>query len=214
MIRVIILGSNASTCELYRSIIDEEPGFRCKHVYQSCRRLQSEIPHVLPDVVLYNTAMLHESASSICLHEIRKMRYDLPILIVTAHEDDDALFVALRAGATGYLYEGFAVDELLVSIREAFAHKGIMSPGIAKRMLQSLDNASRHILTKPQLRILELLSNGDTIKEIATQLSISRNAVGKHIYQSYSRLSKATGHHMIQGHPKHESYQTPSESSM
>jgi DNA-binding NarL/FixJ family response regulator len=118
-------------------------------------------------------------------------------MICTVYEDDDRLFKALTAGASGYILKRSSPGILLDAIREVHNGGAPMSPQIGRRVIEALRGnksasgtpiENKYNLSKREMEILELLSAGHRNKEIAEKLFISTHTVRSHIYNIYEKL--------------------------
>ena len=118
---------------------------------------------------------------------------DLPILALTVYDNDDQVFDALCAGASGYLLKNTAPVRLLESIREAVDGGAPMSPEVARRVIKLFrqfrppENASYH-LTSQETELLKLLIEGHYKKTAAREMGISTNTVSFHLKNIYAKL--------------------------
>jgi DNA-binding NarL/FixJ family response regulator len=117
---------------------------------------------------------------------------EVQILICTVHEDDEKIFNALRAGASGYLLKRSSVEEVLDGIRQILAGGSPMSPAIARRVVNSfrpprLDEGP-DALSEREMDVLDLLTQGYRVKGIAERLFVSVNTVRTHIRNIYDKL--------------------------
>ena len=114
--------------------------------------------------------------------------------MITVFEDDDNIFNALKAGASGYILKRTSPAQILEAIREMHSGGSPMSPEIARRVVNSLHkdkNQNIELLTEREKEILDFLSKGFLYKEIAADLDISYETVKKHIQNIYSKLQVA-----------------------
>lgn len=113
---------------------------------------------------------------------------DVKVLVMTMHDDDEAVFAAIRAGARGYQLKGAAQDETLRAIRSVANGEAIFGPGIADRLQRflatppALDPTQAFPeLTDRELEILQLLAERRTNAEIAAQLFLSQKTVRNYV---------------------------------
>lgn len=125
-----------------------------------------------------------------------KARYpQIKVLILTTFDDDDKLFKAILAGASGYILKEDTSTVLLQAIYDTLSGGAAMSPVIALKALQLIRNPlspnvtkQEFDLTQREIELLEQLKNGLTYKEIADNLNISYHTVRKHIENIYRKL--------------------------
>jgi DNA-binding NarL/FixJ family response regulator len=140
-----------------------------------------------PDVILMDLRMPGVNGIE-ATRRIHRTSPHISILVLTVFEDDTSVFPAIRAGARGYLLKNTEQDELLRAIRTVAGGGAIFSPGIAQKVLGYLNapppNVSGDIfdeLTSREREILELIAQGKTNTEIATNLNLSHKTVSNYI---------------------------------
>ena len=123
---------------------------------------------------------------------------DVKVLVMTMHDDDEAVFAAIRAGARGYQLKGAAQDETLRAIRSVANGEAIFGPGIADRLQRflatppALDPTQAFPqLTDRELEILQLLAERRTNAEIAAQLFLSQKTVRNYVSAIFAKLQVA-----------------------
>ena len=123
---------------------------------------------------------------------------DVKVLVMTMHDDDEAVFAAIRAGARGYQLKGAAQDETLRAIRSVANGEAIFGPGIADRLRRflaatpTLDPSQAFPqLTDRELEILQLLAERRTNAEIAAQLFLSQKTVRNYVSAIFAKLQVA-----------------------
>ena len=123
---------------------------------------------------------------------------DINVLVMTMHDDDDAVFAAIRAGARGYQLKGAAQDETLRAIRSVANGEAIFGPGIADRLQRFLaapptvdPSLAFPQLTDRELEILHLLAKRRTNTEIATTLFLSQKTVRNYVSAIFTKLQVA-----------------------
>ena len=123
---------------------------------------------------------------------------DVKVLVMTMHDDDEAVFAAIRAGARGYQLKGAAQDETLRAIRSVANGEAIFGPGIADRLQRflaatpTLDPSQAFPqLTDRELEILQLLAQRRTNAEIAAQLFLSQKTVRNYVSAIFAKLQVA-----------------------
>jgi DNA-binding NarL/FixJ family response regulator len=175
-----------------RMLIDGTAGFSCVGSYRTMEDALEKIGANFPDVVLADIGL--PGMNGIDGVRLLKERYaSLIVLMLTVYEDDERIFDALCAGASGYLVKKTPPARLLESIREALDGGAPMSPEIASRVVRLFrqirppEKADYH-LTPHELRLLKLLVEGHNYKTAAAELGVTFNTVCFHIKQIYEKM--------------------------
>jgi DNA-binding NarL/FixJ family response regulator len=128
-----------------------------------------------------------------CVRKLKMTDLDLLVIMLTAYEDDDLIFQALKAGANGYLVKQTPPAEILAAVQEVHAGGAPMSSNIARKVILSFHPAEpgespAETLSPREREILDLLAKGYMNKEIADLLTISFQTVHTHVRKIYSKL--------------------------
>jgi DNA-binding NarL/FixJ family response regulator len=172
----------------------------CSNGQQFVDALPNIPAHEMPDVVLMDVAM--DVMDGIEATAIAKEKYpSLHILMLSVFDDDDRVFSAIKAGASGYLLKEETAASLVLAIQGALEGKAYMSPPIAKKALEYVRLALNFtpnkpadadkdlpVLSKRELEILEKLSQGHTYQNISATLFLSEYTVQTHVKNIYSKL--------------------------
>jgi len=173
-------------------LINGTPGYRCTGSYRSMEEALAGIASNTPDVVLCDIGL--PGMSGIEGIRILKERYPtLSLLMLTVYDDDERIFDALCAGASGYLLKRTAPARLLESLREAVSGGAPMSPEVATRVIAVFreirpPERADYDLTPHESRLLKLLVDGHNYTTAAEELSVSYNTVKFHMRQIYAKL--------------------------
>jgi DNA-binding NarL/FixJ family response regulator len=124
------------------------------------------------------------------IRRVRQAHPELPILILSRHDEDQLVLEALQAGASGYILKTANPEEFLQAVREVAAGQSYLHPALAGPVVKGLRNRSE---TGPKLsirerEILDLLANGHSNGQIATQLNLSLSTVKTHLRTAYRKL--------------------------
>jgi DNA-binding NarL/FixJ family response regulator len=173
-------------------LVNGTSGFVCTGSYRTMEEALDKIPVQLPDVVLSDIGL--PGMSGIEGVRILKARHpQLLVLMLTVYDDDDRIFEAMCAGASGYLLKKTPPARLLESLREAVAGGAPMSPEVARRViglfraLRPPERANYH-LTPHETRLLKLFVEGHNYKTAAVELGVSINTVNFHVRSIYDKL--------------------------
>lgn len=191
-ITTIIVEDQRDLREGLQTLIKFTPGFECLGAYRSMEEALDRIGHSLPDVVLSDIGL--PGMSGIEGIRILKDRYpDLVILVLTVYDDNEKIFDALCAGASGYLLKQTEPAELMKSLKEAVAGGAPMSPEVAARVIKLFREVRPpervdFDLTPHELRLLKLLVEGHNYVTASETLNISYNTVKFHVRNIYDKL--------------------------
>ena len=168
------------------------PDIACAQRFTACEDALAALPrHEAPRVLLLDVGLPGMSGiEGIAL--IRQRAPRTAIVILTVFEDDDKIFRAICAGASGYLLKTASVEEIAGALRTAAAGGSPINPTIAGRVLKMLSKANEphrdYGLTPREQEILELLVQGNTIKEASARLGIGFYTADEYIRAVYEKL--------------------------
>ena len=154
-----------------------------------------KLPAFEPNVVLTDIQLGGITGIEV-VRILKQTHPDILFMMCTIYEEDEKIFEALSAGASGYIIKNTTPLKMLDAIRELYEGGAPMSSQIARKVVSAFQlkpsvSSSYHdldILTKREKEILEMLSRGLLYKEISDQLSISSETVRKHVYNIYAKL--------------------------
>jgi DNA-binding NarL/FixJ family response regulator len=191
-IRVAIVEDRREIRESLGVLIGGTEGFRCVGLYRSMEEALPGIGREPVDVALLDIGLPGMSGID-GARALKERHPDLAILTLTVYDDDERIFDALCAGASGYLLKNTPPARLLEALREAVSGGAPMSPHVARRVV-SLFRQFRppegidHELTPHELRLLRLLVDGHNYKTAAVELGVSINTVSSHMRRVYEKL--------------------------
>lgn len=195
-IEVAIIEDQRDIRECLTFLIDGTDGYACTGSYRTMEEALDKIGHHLPDLVLSDIGL--PGMSGIEGIRILKERHpDLLILMLTVYDDDERIFDAMCAGASGYLLKKTPPAKLLESLKEVAAGGAPMSPEVARRVITLFreirpPDRSDYQLTPHELRLLKLFVEGHIYKTAAVELGVSVNTVNFHVRNIYEKLQVHT----------------------
>jgi two-component system response regulator NreC len=140
-----------------------------------------------PDVVLMDLSMPHGKDGLTAAQDLKQVLPDMAVLILTMHDDDEYLFRAIHAGASGYILKTAPHHELLTAIRTVAAGHAYLYPTATKRLMSEYvdrlhngDGSSFESLSDREKEVVSLVAKGYSNKEVAEQLVISVKTVESH----------------------------------
>ncbi|HVZ55866.1 MAG TPA: response regulator transcription factor [Chitinophagaceae bacterium] len=196
-INVCIVDDNPDLRSALEEIIGMSAGYRCVGTMSNAGEALARLPQIRPDVVLMDINLGGGESGIDCVRELKPRIPQTNFMMCTVYEENEKIFEALRAGASGYILKKTAPVKMLESIRELYEGGAPMSGQIARKVVaafqeqSALDNPGHNKLDELSNRekgILELLSKGLMYKEIAMELHISQETVRKHVYHIYEKL--------------------------
>jgi DNA-binding NarL/FixJ family response regulator len=191
-IRVVIIEDMRDVREGLATLINGTRGFRCETTFRTMEDALAHIEDARPDVILTDIGLPGMTGIE-GIRLLRQRRIDAPIVALTVYDDDERIFAALCAGATGYLLKNTPPARLLESLEEVTTGGAPMSPEVARRVISLFrdfrppDHASYH-LTPQETELLKLLVDGHHKKTAAAAMGISVNTVSFHLKNVYDKL--------------------------
>jgi len=194
-IKVCIVDDNREIRDALEEIITMSDGYNCIGTMGTAQEALQKIPVLRPDVVLMDINLGTDETGIDCVRELKPKIPETNFMMCTVYEEDEKIFEALRAGASGYILKKTAPQKMLEAIRDLNEGGAPMSSLIARKVVFAFqskpavsDPAGIDDLSNREKEILELLSRGLTYKEIAAELFISQETVRKHVYHIYEKL--------------------------
>ena len=192
-IEILVYDDNEALRESVRSLLEEEPGFSLMAVLPNAETVETDIKDLKPDVVLMDIDMPTINGVE-ALKRIHHLNPELPIIMLTVMEDNENIFNAIYAGASGYILKRYLSTELVPAIRNVLNNGAPMTGIVAKKVMQVLHHAKTSektrstALTAREKAILQLLVDGYSYKMISGQLGIGLDGVRFHIKNIYDKL--------------------------
>jgi len=191
-IHVTLIEDERDVREGLTVLINGSPGFRCIASFRTMEDALHSIWGRMPDVVLTDIGL--PGMSGIEGTKVLKERYpDLPVVALTVYDDDEDVFAALCAGASGYLLKNTTPVRLLESLKEVASGGAPMSPTVAYRVIKLFrqfrpPETATHDLTGQETQLLKLIVDGHTYKTAASKLDITVRTVSFHLHNVYQKL--------------------------
>ena len=191
-VQILVYDDSDVIRESLRTLLFEEPGFEVIAMLANAETVETDISQLKPDVVLMDIDMPEVNGVE-AVKRIRKLNPQLPIIMLTVFDDNENIFKAIYAGASGYILKRYVTVEIVAAIHNVLSGGAPMTGTVAKKVLQMLPVAvsveeENQVLTVKEKDILQLLVNGYSYKMIASEISISIDTVRFHIKKIYDKL--------------------------
>ncbi len=187
--RVLIADDHELLAEAFQKLLEAEVEVVGRVL--DGRALLEEAPRLKPDIVVLDISMPKLNGLE-AGEQLKKIMPDVKLIFLTIHEDPDLAVEAFRLGASGYLLKGSAASELFQAVQEVSRGRTYVTPLIAEGMIESFarDPERRKVskLTPRQREILQLLAEGNSMKEVAAILNIAPRTVAFHKYRMMEML--------------------------
>jgi two-component system, NarL family, response regulator DevR len=191
-IRVFLLDDHEivrrGVAELLNAESDMEVVGEAGTVAEAIRR----IPAVQPDVAILDGRLPDGSGIEVC-REIRAEHPDIRCLILTSYDDDEAIFAAVLAGASGYVLKQIRAAHLLDAIRQVAAGRSLLDPEVTEALLRRIRGGTKEdprieSLHDQERRILDLITEGLTNREIGERLFLAEKTVKNNVSVLLAKL--------------------------
>jgi len=158
----------------------------------TCDEAMRRIPAVVPDVAILDGRLPDGSGIEVC----RRIREEYPqvrCLILTSYDDDDAIFDAVLAGASGYVLKQIRSSNLVDAVRQVAAGQSLLDPSVTARVLQRIRDGKREderlaALNAQERKILALIAEGLTNRQIGERLFIAEKTVKNNVSSLLGKL--------------------------
>ncbi len=191
-IRVYLLDDHEIVRRGIRELLESEGDIEVVGESGLADEAARRIPALRPDVAILDGRLPDGSGVDVC-REVRSRDPRIAVLILTSYDDDDALFAAIMAGASGYILKQVSGNDFLDSVRRAAAGQSTLDPTVTERVLERLRNGprvdpEREVLSEQEQRILDLIGEGLTNKQIAERMYLAEKTVKNYVSSMLAKL--------------------------
>ncbi|HEY8894408.1 MAG TPA: response regulator transcription factor [Niastella sp.] len=191
-IKVLIYDDNEALRASMETLITEDQGFELLAAMPNAETVETDIKELQPDVVLMDIDMPVVNGVE-AVRKISRINDRLPVIMLTVFDDNENIFNAICAGASGYILKRYATEEIPSAIRMVLEGGAPMTGSVARKVLMMVPQAKtaeqeKSDLTEKECTILKFLVNGYSYKMIAAELKISIDTVRFHIKKIYDKL--------------------------
>ena len=191
-VRVALVEDQRDTRESWSRLISSFPDFTCVCACATAEEALRIIPEVKPNLILMDVFLPRMSGIE-CTAKLKAVLPGTPIVMLTASDEDEILFLALESGADGYLLKRTKPADLRAAMLDVLSGGAPMTSEIARHVVASFRRKSSGLdpsvsLTAREEETLVLLTKGYSNKEIADQLNLSIETVRSHLKNIYTKM--------------------------
>jgi DNA-binding NarL/FixJ family response regulator len=183
-ISILIVDDHPVVRQGLRAMLSSEPDFAVMGMAASAREALNLLEHKEPDVVLMDLRM-PEMEGTEAIVELRRIRPNIRILVLTNYGSDEYIMRATQAGAMGYLLKNTPQEEIVKAVRMVYRSERYVPEDIAQRLFEAI---GREELSPRELEVLSLVAQGCTNKDVAQRLFISDKTVRNHVTSCMLKL--------------------------
>ena len=192
VIRVFLLDDHEVVRRGLRDVLQREGDIEVVGESGSAVEAVHRIPALRPDVAVLDGRLPDGSGIDVC-REVRSVDPSIQALILTSYEDDEALFAAIMAGAAGYVLKQIRGTDLVDGIRRVAAGQSLLDPAVTARVLERIRRGPQQPdelreLTEQERRILVLVAEGLTNREIAGRMFLAEKTVKNYVSSVLAKL--------------------------
>ena len=194
-IRILICDDHAVVRRGLRSLVGVNPEMELVGEAVDGEEAVSMAQKLKPDVIIMDLIMPRKNGID-ATSEIKKKNPDAKILVLTSFSDDNNVFPAIKAGASGYLLKDSSPEELLQAINDVHQGKSSLHPVIAQKVIQELHQPSdlpptEYPLTAREVDVIKYVAQGLSNQDISRKLKIKEGTVRIHVGNILNKLQLA-----------------------
>ena len=191
-IRVFLLDDHEIVRMGVRDLLEAEPGITVIGEAGTAASALARIPALKPDVAILDIRLPDGDGVSVC-REIRSKMPQLACLMLTSFSDDEALFDAIMAGAAGYVLKQIRGTDLVGAVRTIASGQSLLDPEAASRVMRRMRDQATAAdplagLTDQERRILALIGEGLTNRQIGDRLFLAEKTVKNYVSALFAKL--------------------------
>jgi len=186
-VRIVIVEDNENIREGYTLILNTNPEYNVVGAYAKCEKAIRNLTKDNPEIIFMDIELPGMDGIK-GIKEIKKLRPDIHIVVITVYDENEKVFDALCAGASGYITKSSNHLELLEAVDEVLRNGAPMSSNIARMVVRSFQKNYNTPLSSRETQVLSLLASGATYQSISKELEISLETVKTHVKHIYAKL--------------------------
>ena len=191
-IRVFLLDDHELVRRGIRDLLEQEPDMQVVGEADTAQDAKARIPALRPDVAILDARLPDGNGIDVC-RDIRSVDPSIRALILTSYDDDEALFAAIMAGAAGYLLKQVRGTDLVNAVRLVAGGQSLLDPAVTQRVIERIRQGPQEpdelkSLTDQERRILELVAEGLTNRQIAERMYLAEKTVKNYVSSILAKL--------------------------
>ncbi len=191
-IRVFLLDDHEIVRRGLKELLESEGDIEVVGESGLAQEAARRIPALRPDVAVLDGRLPDGSGIDVC-RDVRSQNPEIAALILTSYDDDDALFSAIMAGAAGYVLKQVRGNDLIETVRRVAAGQSTLDPGVTQQVLDRLrkgpeEDPALAPLTAQEKRILELIGEGMTNRQIGEAMFLAEKTVKNYVSALLAKL--------------------------
>ena len=180
-IRVFLLDDHEVVREGIRSLLESDEDIEVVGEASTAEEAMARIPLANPDVAILDVRLDDGNGIEVC-RDVRSILPDVVCLMLTSFADDEALYAAVMAGAAGYVLKTIKGRDLVDDVKTVAAGASLMDPKAVARVIERISNPPKgdsrlSSLSPQELRILDLIAEGQTNRQIAESMFLAEHTV-------------------------------------
>lgn len=176
------------------TLLEDVPGVKVVGEAGSAQEALAACERLNPDLVILDIRLPDQTGVDVCRHITERWPH-IQVIMLTSYTDDDLIAEAVLAGAAGYVLKQVGNEELLRAIQAVRRGEALLDPKVTQRILQRMRQTERLLdasafrdLSKREIEVLHLVSQGKSNREIAEALSVSEKTVRNHVSSLLDKL--------------------------
>ncbi|WP_085948589.1 MULTISPECIES: response regulator transcription factor [Frankiaceae] len=191
-VRVFVLDDHEIVRRGMRELLESQGDIKVVGEAGLAAEALRRIPALRPDVAILDARLPDGSGIDVC-RDIRSGTSEVPCLILTSHDDDEALFAAIMAGAAGYVLKQIRGNDLIGAVRTVASGQSMLDPAVTQRVLTRLRDGAPEdrllsTLSERERQILGLIAEGLTNRQIASRIHLAEKTVKNNVSSILEKL--------------------------
>jgi two-component system response regulator DevR len=191
-VRVFLLDDHEVVRRGLRELFEGSDGIEVVGEAGTAAEAMTQIPELHPDVAILDARLPDGSGVEVCRH-VRSVDPSIRAIMLTSYDDDEALFASIMAGASGYVLKEVTGQNLVAAVQDVAKGGALMDPRVTRRIMARLRSGSEgpielRDLTSQERRVLDLIAEGLTNREIAERIFLAEKTVKNYVSSILGKL--------------------------